>query len=29
MVAIISAMQEEIQALLHKLQNVSTVEKGM
>lgn len=29
MIAIISAMQEEIQALLHKLQNVSTVEKGM
>jgi adenosylhomocysteine nucleosidase len=29
MVAIISAMQEEIQALLHKLKNVSTVEKGM
>ncbi len=29
MIAIISAMQEEIQALLHKLQNVSTVKKGM
>lgn len=29
MIAIISAMQEEIQALLNKLQNVTTVEKGM
>ena len=29
MIAIISAMQEEIQALLNKLQNVSTIKKGM
>ncbi|HEY9168468.1 MAG TPA: 5'-methylthioadenosine/adenosylhomocysteine nucleosidase [Lutibacter sp.] len=29
MVGIISAMQEEIQALLHELQDVSTTEKGM
>jgi adenosylhomocysteine nucleosidase len=29
MIAIISAMQEEIQALLNKLQNVKTSEKGM
>ncbi len=29
MVGIISAMQEEIQALLHELQEVSTTEKGM
>ena len=29
MVGIISAMQEEIQALLHELQQVSTTEKGM
>lgn len=28
MIAILSAMQEEIQALLHQLQNVSTIEKG-
>ena len=29
MIGIISAMQEEIQALLHQLQNVATTEKGM
>jgi len=29
MIGIISAMQEEIQALLHELKNVSTSEKGM
>lgn len=29
MIGIISAMQEEIQALLHELKNVSTTEKGM
>jgi adenosylhomocysteine nucleosidase len=29
MIGIISAMQEEIQALLHELQHVSTTEKGM
>lgn len=29
MIAIISAMQEEIQALLNKLQNVSNIKKGM
>ncbi|MBE0424684.1 MAG: 5'-methylthioadenosine/S-adenosylhomocysteine nucleosidase, partial [Lutibacter sp.] len=29
MTGIISAMQEEIQALLHELQEVSTTEKGM
>ena len=29
MIGIISAMQEEIQALLHELKDVSTTEKGM
>ncbi len=29
MIGIISAMQEEIQALLNKLQNISTTTKGM
>ncbi|MFK5957751.1 MAG: 5'-methylthioadenosine/adenosylhomocysteine nucleosidase [Lutibacter sp.] len=29
MIGIISAMQEEIQALLHQLQNITTTEKGM
>jgi adenosylhomocysteine nucleosidase len=29
MTGIISAMQEEIQALLHELQQVTTTEKGM